>query len=317
MTTTANDFPVLTEYGSVHDLPGLPAGFSDVFESYLVSANGTRQHVVVGGSGRPLLLLGGWPQTWFAWRHLMLPLAEEFTVVVPDSRGVGLSDKELAGYESVTLAKDMVELMAALGFKRFAMVGHDIGASTGYAVAADFPDRVERLALGEMIIPGVSPSPELLPDKRRLSDFLWHFNFNRTLGINEEMVRGREEVYIGHQFDTKSGSPESVPQYARDAYIEPLKRDREALRSSFEYYRVIDELIEQNRARMAQKIHVPLLTFAGTLACGDGVEQELRLVADNIQESIMIDCGHYVMDEKHEPLLAALQSWFAPYARNE
>lgn len=313
-SATLDTFDILTGYGTVHDLPGLPEGFEEVFESYLVPANGTRQHVVVGGSGRPLLLLGGWPQTWFAWRHLMLPLAERFTVVVPDSRGVGLSDKERSGYDSVTLATDMVAMMEALGFTRFAMVGHDIGASTGYAVAADYPERVERLALGEMIIPGVSPSPELIPDTRRLSDFLWHFNFNRTLAINEELIRGREEIYIGHQYDTKGGSPEAVPAYARDAYIQPLKRDPEALRSSFEYYRVIDELIVQNRARMAEKIHVPLLTFAGSLACGDGVLEELQLVADNIVGSVMIECGHYVMDEDPEPLLAALQEFFAPYA---
>lgn len=300
-------------YGSVHNVPNLPLGFTDVFDSYLVEANGIRQHAVIGGSGRPLLLLGGWPQNWFTWRQLMLPLAESFTVIAVDPRGVGLSDKALKGYDSTNLAKDMAEMMSALGYETFAMVGHDIGASTGYAVAADYPERVERIALGEMIMPGVSPSPELIPDDRRLSDFLWHFNFNRTVGVNEDLVRGREDIYIGHQFDTKAGSPDAVPDYAREFYIESVRRDPEALRSSFEYYRAIDECIPQNRARMADKVSVPMLTFAGSLACADGVELELRLVADNIVESIMIECGHYVMDENPEPLLLALKEFFAPY----
>ncbi|RFA06585.1 alpha/beta hydrolase [Subtercola boreus] len=304
-------------YGSVHNSPNLPLGFTDVFESYLVEANGIRQHAIIGGSGRPLLLLGGWPQNWYAWRLLMLPLAESFTVIAVDQRGVGLSEKALSGYDSTSLAKDMADLMSALGYETFAMVGHDIGASTGYAVAADYPDRVERIALGEMIMPGVSASPELIPDDRRLSDFLWHFNFNRTLAVNEQLVRGREDIYIGHQFDTKAGSPDAVPEHAREFYIESVRRDPEALRCSFDYYRAIDDCIPQNRARMKTKISVPMLTFAGSLACGDGVELELRLVADNITESIMIECGHYVMDENPEPLLKALISFFAPYAAGD
>lgn len=313
VSDTTAQFEKVTGYGTVHDVPGLPAGLADVYESYFVPANGVRHHVVIGGSGAPLLLLGGWPQTWFAWRDLMLPLAKQFTVVVPDPRGMGLTDKATTGYDSGTLATDMIELMAALGYQRFAMVGHDIGAWTGYAMAADYPDRIARAAFGELIIPGVSPSPELIPDTRWLSDFLWHFNFNRTLAINETLVTGREEIYFGHQFDTKSGSPESVSPEARDAYIRPLK-DPRALSASFEYYRSIDEIITQNHERKKHPIHTPMLAFAGTQACGDIVEKELRLVGDNLVGSIQIECGHYVMDENPGPLLEAVQDFLAPYA---
>jgi pimeloyl-ACP methyl ester carboxylesterase len=303
-----------TGFGSVHGVPSLPDGFVSVFESRYVDANGVRLHAVIGGEGPPLLLLGGWPQNWFAWRYLMLPLAKQFTVVAVDPRGVGLSEKATTGYDSKTLAADMFELMSALGFERFAMVGHDIGMWTGYAMAADQPGRIERIALGEAIIPGVSESPPLISDARRLSDFLWHFNFNRARGVNEQLVQGREEIYFGYQFATKSGSPEAVPSYARQFYIEQLKRDPEALRASFDYYRAIDDSIPQNRARTKTKLTLPVLAFSGALACGDSVEKELRSVATNVQSMIIEGSGHYPAEETPDVLLAALQRFLAPYA---
>ncbi|MBS1032909.1 alpha/beta hydrolase [Gluconobacter cerinus] len=301
-------------FGSVTGVPLLPNGFTNTFKSSLVDIGAVRLHAVIGGQGPALLLLGGWPQNWFAWRALMLPLAERFTVIAVDPRGVGLSDKPDDGYDADTLSADMFALMDALGHERFAMVGHDIGMWTGYAMAADRPERIARIALGEAIIPGLSPSPPLISDDRRTSDFLWHFNFNRALDVNEALVRGREAIYFGYQFATKAGSPEALPAAARDFYIEQMRRDPKALRASFEYYRAIDASIPQYRRRMARRIELPVLAFSGALACGDMVEQELRSVADDVQSVIIPDSGHYPAEEQPEALLAALQAFLTLYA---
>lgn len=149
--------------------------------------DGLLLHAVVGGRGPALLLLCGWPQTWYAWRFLMPALARDFTVVAVDPRGVGLSDKPEGGYDSGIVARDLIGLMEALGHQRFAMVGHDVGMLTGYAMAADYPERIERFACSEGIIPGVAPSPPLLGD-RRLNDLLWHFAFNRRLGSHRRVA---------------------------------------------------------------------------------------------------------------------------------
>ena len=294
--------------GSVHETPGLPAGFTDVFDSYFVDGPEVRLHAVIGGNGPPLLLLAGWPQNWFAWRFLMLPLAERFTVVAADPRGVGLSAKPRTGYDSRRLAEDMFDLMSALGYENFSMVGHDIGMWTGYAMAADQPGRIDRLVLGEALVPGLSPSPPLISDDRWLSDILWHFNFNRALEINELLVAGREDIYFGYQFKTKAGHPEAMPDYARSYYAALLK-DPEALRCSFEYYRALDASIPQNRERSASRLTLPILAFAGALCSGDMVERELRTVATNVQSLIIPDCGHYPAEEKPRELLAALQAF--------
>ena len=130
-------FSTFTGFGSVHGAPHLPEGFTEVFESYQITANGVKHHAVIGGQGKPLLLLGRWPQNWYAWRYLMLPLALRFTVIAVDPRGVGLSSKPVDGYDSNTLAQDMFALMDVLQYPTFAMVGHDIGMWTGYAMAPE------------------------------------------------------------------------------------------------------------------------------------------------------------------------------------
>ncbi len=138
--------------GSVSQSPNLPAGFADTFTSRYVDTGELRLHAVIGGDGPPLLLVHGWPETWYAWRLLMPALARDFTVIAVDQRGIGLSDKPQDGYDTGTLAGDLVALMDALGHERFAVVGHDTGFAISYALAADHPDRVDRVALAE--IPG-------------------------------------------------------------------------------------------------------------------------------------------------------------------
>ena len=119
--------------------PNLPAGFTDTFTSRYVDTGEVRLHAVIGGDGPPLLLVHGWPETWYAWRMLMPALARDFEVIAVDQRGMGLSDKPEDGYDTGTLAGDLVALMDALGHERFAVVGHDTGFAISYALAADHP----------------------------------------------------------------------------------------------------------------------------------------------------------------------------------
>src|SRR5688500_20102159 len=113
--------------GSVAGAPNLPPGFADTFASRYVDTGEVRLHSVVGGEGPPLLLVHGWPESWYAWRLVMPALALHHTVVAVDQRGMGLTDKPEAGYDSGTLAADLAALMDALGFDRFAVAGHDTG----------------------------------------------------------------------------------------------------------------------------------------------------------------------------------------------
>ena len=223
--------------GSVAGAPNLPDGFTGTFTSRYVDTGDLRQHVVTGGDGPPLLLVHGWPQTWYAWRLVMPALARDFQVIVPDQRGCGLSGKPQDGYDTGTLAGDLAALMDALGHRRFAVAGHDTGMWIGYALAADHPGRVDRLAVAETPLPGVSPSPPLFATAQ-LNNALWHFAFNRLAAVNDQLVTGREEVYFGWQFATKAARP--LPDYAVRHYIDTLAASPEALHASFAIYRALE-----------------------------------------------------------------------------
>ena len=186
--------------------PNLPAGFTDTFTSRYVDTGELRLHAVIGGEGPPLLLVHGWPETWYAWRLLMPALARDFEVIAVDQRGIGLSDKPADGYDTGTLAGDLVALMDALGHERFAVVGHDTGFAIGYALAADHPDRVDRVALAEIPgPPGAAPSPPLFVPAP-INDRLWHIPFNRVEKLPEQLIQGREDIYFGYEFAIQGGN---------------------------------------------------------------------------------------------------------------
>ncbi|MEU7042724.1 alpha/beta hydrolase [Streptomyces varsoviensis] len=296
--------------GSVSGAPKLPAGFAETFTSRYIDTGELRLHAVTGGEGPALLLLAGWPQTWYAWRLLMPALARDFQVVAVDPRGVGLSDKPRDGYDTGTLARDMVALMDALGHERFAMVGHDVGMWTGYALAADHPGRLDRLAVAEAAIPGLSPTPPLFGSDAA-NDRLWHFAFNRLAGVNEELVSGREQLYFGRQFATKAARP--LPDYAVQHYIDTLADDAEALRASFEFYRALDATIAQNEERKSRRLSLPVLAIGGAENQGAGVGATMRLAADDVESLVLPDCGHYPAEEAPEAMLSALTAFLAPY----
>lgn len=303
--------PMPSGPGSVSGAPHLPAGFHDTFTSRYVDAGGLRMHAVIGGEGPPLLLVHGWPQTWYQWRLVMPALARAFQVIAVDQRGIGLSDRPPTGYDAGAQANDMVALMEALGHRRFAMIGFDTGMPIGYALAADHPERLERLVVGEAIIAGVTPSPPLLvpgaANKR-----LWHIAFNRLgADVNEALVRGREHIYFGAEYAGSAGRP--LPDHVVRYYVQRLASSPEALRGSFGSYRAIDVSIAQNQQRKARRLTLPVLAIGGGKGVGEGVVSTMRLVADDVQGHIIPKSGHWVAEEAPEQLLAALGPFLAPH----
>ena len=290
--------------------PHLPDGFTGTFTSRYIDTAGLRQHVVTGGAGPPLLLIHGWPQTWYAWRLVMPALAQSFSVIAPDQRGCGLSGKPGDGYDTATLAADLAALMDALGHQRFAVAGHDTGMWIGYALAADHPGRVAALAVAETPLPGVSPSPPLFAPAR-LNNALWHFAFNRLTGVNDELVAGREEAYFGWQFATKAARP--LPGYAVRHYIDTLAASPQALHASFAIYRALDDTIAQNQQRKTQRLQIPVLGIGGDHSLRDQVAGTMKLAADDVQTLVIPGCGHHPPEEAPEETLTALTAFLAPY----
>lgn len=288
--------------GTVAGAPNLPAGFTDTFESRFVDTGEVQLHAVVGGEGPALLLVHGWPETWYAWRHLMPSLARDFTVVAVDQRGIGLSDKPAGGYDTGTQARDLIGLMDALGHDTFAVVGHDTGFAISYALAADHPERVERVALLE--IPGspgtVQAPPLFLPAP--LNDRLWHLGFNRIDGLNELLVAGREDAFYRWEFDAaaKPLDDETIGYYVRTL------SNPDSLRGSFGWYRAIDETIAQDEERKNTPLTMPVMAIGGERSFGELVGNAVSAVAPHVQSVVIPDTGHFLAEESPEELLAAL-----------
>jgi len=306
-----NSSPTPEGPGSVSGAPNLPEGFADTFTSRYVDTGDLRLHAVTGGEGPPLLLVHGWPQLWYQFRIIMPRLARDFSVVAADQRGIGLSDKPSGGYDTATLASDLVALMDALGHPRFALYGTDVGMPIAYALAADYRDRVDRLIVSEAPLPGISPSPPLfLPPP--LNAMLWHLAFNQLPGeINEALVTGREDIFFGAEFDASAGT-HKLPADAVRYYIDTLK-DPDQLRGSFEFYRAIPATSEQNQKRKERRLTLPVLAIGGAESSGEGVGNTMKLAADDVQTMVLTDCGHWVAEQAPEQLLTALTAFLTPY----
>jgi pimeloyl-ACP methyl ester carboxylesterase len=298
--------------GAVSGAPNLPEGFVDTFTSRFVDIGELRLHAVVGGEGPPLMLVHGWPQTWYAWRFVMPALAEDFEVVAVDQRGIGLSDKPREGYDIGTLAGDLVALMDVLGHERFALYGTDTGMPIAHALAADYPGRIERLAVSEAFLPGIASAlPLFVPPT--LNARLWHLMFNQLPGeVNEALVRGREDVFFGAEFAASAGTTK-LPDDAVEHYVDTLAADPEALRGSFEFYRAISTSAAQNEERKNRRLTMPVLALGGEESGGENAANAMKLVADDVQSVVLRGSGHWVAEQAPDQLLAALTEFLAPY----
>jgi pimeloyl-ACP methyl ester carboxylesterase len=288
MTSSATRLPTAEGPGSVSGAPNLPAGFGRTFTSRYVDAGGLRQHVVLGGSGPPLLLVHGWPENWYMWRLVMPALAKDFQVIAPDQRGIGLTDKPQHRYDPGTLANDLVALMDALGHQRFAVVGTDTGLPISYALAVDHPDRVERVALAEVPgPPGVVPQAPLFPPKQ-LNNKLWHIAVNRLDNLNEQLAKGREDIYFGYEFNIQAAK--KLPANVIDYYVD-LLTNPDSLRGTFAFFREWDTMMAQNDKRKDRLLTLPVLGIGGEASPGADVGSALKGLANDVQSAVIPGAG--------------------------
>lgn len=267
-----------------------------------VLIDGVRIHCAIAGTGAPVLLIPGWPQTWFTWRHIMLALADQgFMAIAVDPPGTGDSDRPADGYDTGAVAATLHQVMNHLGHARYQVVGHDIGMWIGYALASDYPGAVSRMALTEAVIPGLAPEPTIFANDAD-NVFLWHFMFNRLPDLPEALIAGREQAYLTYMFDKWSHRRDRVAaQVYIDAYAAPG-----GLRAGFAYYRAIPETIRQNAQRAQQRLRMPVLAIGTEHATRDAPLITMREHADDVRGAIIPDCGHFVTEEAPDAFLEHL-----------
>ena len=180
--------------------------FDATFSHHTTRANGVRLHYVMGGEGDPVVLLHGWSQTWRGWRKVMPALAERHTVIAPDLRGMGDSEKPQGGYDGLTVAEDVLQLVRGLGFERFHLVAHDVGGWAAYPLAASYPEAVRSLAMVDSLPPGLGLDELSVTEENPL----WHMAFHTAGDVAEMLVSGKEREYLSYFYRKYSYDPAAI-----------------------------------------------------------------------------------------------------------
>lgn len=289
----------------VPDTPGLtPAAPPPGFTSERRLVNDVRMHYVIGGSGTPVVLVHGFPNTWYAWRDVMPRLAEHHTVIAVDLRGLGDSEPGTQPNDVTTGAGDLHGLVAELGLGPVMLVGQDWGGSTAFAFAAAHPDEVRRLAVLEAMPAG--PWTETGSG----SGGAWFVGFHQILDLPERMVAGRERAYLDWFFRAFSAVRGVPTQAAVDEYVRCYTRPG-AMASAFARYRGRGREIEHNTRHLSRPLDLPVMAVGGERgAFGAAVAENLRHGASDVRQEVLAECGHYVSEERPAELASLLLSFF-------
>jgi pimeloyl-ACP methyl ester carboxylesterase len=281
---------------------------------YYAAVDDVMIHYVMAGPGigkaPVVVLLHGWPQTWYEWRHIIPGLAERYTVIAPDLRGLGDSSRPLSGYDKKTVANDIWRVLnETLKIDRFFLVGHDWGGPTAYALTAAHRDAVRRLAILDVTIPGCGG--DFSQGGRR-----WHHQFHLTPDLPEALTLGREDIYLAWFYRTFAYRPDAVGPEDLQEYVRTYAQPG-AMRAGFGYYRAMMQDMADNKLEIAKgKLTMPVLAMGGAVSYphgrGRGPEcgESLKRVADNVRAIVAADCGHFIPEEQPAFLLKELLAFF-------
>ncbi|RAJ90039.1 pimeloyl-ACP methyl ester carboxylesterase [Larkinella arboricola] len=268
----------------VKQLPG--------FTSHYLTVNGLQLHYVMGGQGKPLVLLPGWPQNWWSYHKLMPLLADRYQVMVVELRGMGGSDKPMMGYSKKEMAGDVAALLDELGIERTHIAGHDIGAAVAFSFAAHFPQKTDKLVLLD------TPHPDenlyrlpMLPTGAGIHP--WWVAFNQVQHLPEQLLEGRFHLVQGWLFDQLLVDKTAITDFDRQVYAQAYG-SQDAIRASNGWYQTFPQDIE---AIKGQRIESPTLGLAGP-AGYQMLSYALPPYIDQLEIKEVGGSGHFVAEER-------------------
>lgn len=279
------------------------AGFDHCFQT----VDGVRLHYVAGGKadGDVVVLLAGFPESWFAWRKVMPLLAPAYKLIAPDMPGQGDSDRPEVGYDTRSLAVTMHKLLQQLGVKRYFLAAHDVGAWVAYPHARLFGDEVRRLALLDAGIPGIT-----LPTAPERAWRTWHFAFHAIPDLPEMLITGRERQYLDWFLRRKAANPEAFSEADIDEYLRVFSKTG-GLRAGLAYYRAASLSAQQNRELNGLgKLKTPVLALGADQGSIADMAGPLREFAEDVQGGTIRCCGHFLPEEQPAAVAGELASFF-------
>ena len=273
----------------------------DGFTEQRIDVNGVAINYVRGGQGPTVVLLHGYPQTWYAWHEVMVAFAQKYTVIAPDMRGAGKSDAPAGGYDKKTLAGDLHGLLITLGLdKKIRIVAHDIGSMVGYTYAAQHPAEVERLVFAEAVVPdeGIYKMPVLTPE----GPGHWNFGLFQIPDFPESLVKGRELGWVRGYILPQAKNSDAINEQSLEEYARCLAADDAHLTGSFGPFRaLVHDMVDMAEYKKT-KLPMPVLAIGASDSLGASVGKQLSQYADNVHSIVIDDAGHYLFDEQPKEL---------------
>jgi pimeloyl-ACP methyl ester carboxylesterase len=249
-------------------------------------------HYVKIGNGPLLFLLHGWAETWYEWREVMQILASHFTMIAPDLRGLGLSEKTPSGYDKQTLANDVAALIQHLGKESVTVVGHDMGGKVAYVLGLLYPKLVSHLVLVDCIPPG---DENMDPSKGGG----WHFGFHMAEKFPEMLTKGRELEYLSAQIDEWIYKKEAISSETRAEYAKYYSSPG-GMTAAFNYYRALLKDAKFLAANGDKKFLMPILTVSGQYGVANNLYQAVLKRSNDVTGVIAEGSGHFVPEEDPE-----------------
>jgi pimeloyl-ACP methyl ester carboxylesterase len=265
-------------------------------EHHTAQVNGTRLHYVTAGDGPPVMLLHGWPQTWYEWRHVLGLLATDHRVVVPDLRGFGYSAKPAAGYDAATMAADLAALSDHLGLRDVTVIGHDWGAVFGYVYAASSPGQVGALGIVEMALPGVGVMEQAITPQPQ-GNFLWHMGFQSVPDLPELLIAGKEKPYLRWFFEHFAYDPGAITAADLDEYVDAITQVG-ALRAGLAVYQDFFTSADQVAELAKTPLEIPVRAYGGEACLGALTLTSVQAVAPAASGGVIERCGHWAAEER-------------------
>jgi len=260
------------------------------FRVQRIPTNGATIYVRVGGNGPAVVMLHGFGDTGDMWAPLAKSLYRNHTVIVPDLRGMGLSSQPKGGYDKRTQATDIATVMDKLNVRTADLVTHDIGNMVGYALAAQYPERITKWVVIDAPLPGIGPWDEILK-----SPLLWHFNF-RGPDV-DRLVKGRERIYLDRFYNELSANPKSIDEATRNHYARLYARPGN-MHYAFEQFAAFSQDAKDNKIFAEKKLTMPILALGAEKSFGDQQAAIMRDVGTNVEGGIIVGSGHWIMEEQ-------------------
>ncbi|WP_350280684.1 alpha/beta hydrolase [Kribbella sp. HUAS MG21] len=272
----------------------------------VLGADGVSLNVAVGGSGTPVVLLHGFPQTHLMWRHVARELATDHTVICPDLRGYGESDKPTEGYAKRTMAADVVAVAAALGHRQFALVGHDRGALVAFRAGLDHPDVVTHLMCLDVL-----PTLDMWDVMHGVNAAIgFHLYLTaQPPGLPERMIAGAPDEFFGYFLDLWANDPAAIPDDVRAAYLEACRGAVPSIVADYRASATVD--VEQDSEDLAQgnKLRMPVTVVQQDWGAALGFDAAARWKAwaPDLQHETTT-AGHFMAEEAPEQITAAVRN---------